>query len=152
MNNATQTHKQASTITITTADRKRLKALLSNIDRDPPWHLTALRDEIARAKVVEPREIPADVVTMNSTIQVRRGSGDSATFTIVYPEHADIASDCISILSPMGLALIGVRVGDEVEWTTPAGPRRYTIEKLIYQPESARHWDEKAQPPHVRGG
>lgn len=144
----------SSTIILTKADKKRLEALLSSIntERDPPWYVVALRNEIARAQVVDPKEVPADVVTINSTIQVRRGSNESTTYTIVYPEHSDIASGYISVLSPMGLALVGACVGDEVEWDTPAGPRRYVIEKLIYQPESARPWDEKTEPSQLQEG
>ena len=137
--------KTAQTIIVTTADRKRLeKAIWPNgtrNDRDVPWYLTALQEELKRAKLVEPRQVPANVVTMNSTVKVRAAGRDSDTYTIVYPESADIAAGYISVLSPMGLALLGSCVGDEVEWSTPAGPRRYVVEELIYQPESARRWD-----------
>lgn len=140
------------TITLTKVDRDRLQSLIASrgSDRALPWHVTALREEIARAKVVDPKKVPADVVTINSTIQVRRGSSDSTTFTIVYPDYEDIEAGYISVLSPMGLALIGTRVGDEVEWTTPAGPRRYTIEKMLYQPEADHQFSEKTAPPQVQ--
>ena len=131
-------------IVITSADRSRLEnAILAdkNSDRNPSWNLEVLRQELARASVVPAEKVPNDVVTMNSTVQVRRPGHASATFTIVYPDQADVDSDCISILSPMGLALLGARVGEEVQWSTPAGPRRYIVENLLYQPEAACRWD-----------
>ncbi len=132
-------------ITITKTDRKRLERAIwpsgRKYDRDLPWHVTALQEELNRAKFVDAKNIPPDVVTMNSTVQVRAAGHDADTYTIVYPGNADIDAGRISVLSPMGLALLGARVGEEVRWDTPAGPRRYTLEKIIFQPESARQWE-----------
>lgn len=101
-------------------------------------YLEELEDELRRAKVVDPANIPRDLVTMNSRIRVRDlASGGEMTYQLVFPGDADIERNKISILAPIGTALLGYRVGDIVEWEAPAGLKRMRIEEILYQPEAA---------------
>lgn len=126
-------------IYVTSDDRKRLQALLSRptdaMDRDDVAELVA---EVQRAAVVPASEIPPDVITMNS--RARLLDLDQLTtleFTVVYPEDADFAAGRISVVAPIGAAMLGYRVGDEIEWVVPSGPRRLRVEAILYQPEAA---------------
>lgn len=97
-----------------------------------------LLSEINRAELVEPHEIPPDVVTMNSIVKVRYLNNDREyNFQIVYPESADFRKNRISVFAPIGTALLGYRAGDIVSWKMPGGEARIQIEEIIYQPESA---------------
>jgi regulator of nucleoside diphosphate kinase len=132
------------TLIVTQKDKERLQALMfdNRTDIQSRPYFKALKQELEHAQVVDSKDIPADVVTMNSTVKVRpEGSKRTQTFTVVYPEHADIDEDKISILAPIGTALLGYREGDEVEWEVPAGKRKFTIEKVTYQPEAAGDLD-----------
>lgn len=138
--------KANGAIVITKTDRKRLQERIwpngSALNgRGVPWYEAALEQELSRARIVDPKRVPPDVVTMNSTVEVRCGHAEPDVFTIVYPEHADIDAGKISILSPIGLALIGARAGEEVRIETPAGPRRYKVERILFQPEAAKQWE-----------
>jgi regulator of nucleoside diphosphate kinase len=126
-------------IYVTSDDRKRLQALLSRptdaMDRDDVSDLVA---EVQRAIVVPASEIPPDVITMNS--RARLLDLDQLTtleLTVVYPEDADFAEGRISVVAPIGAAMLGYRVGDEIEWVVPSGPRRLRVEAILYQPEAA---------------
>mgnify|MGYP002737531426 FL=1 len=126
-------------IYVTSDDRKRLQALLSRptdtMDRDDVSDLVA---EVQRAVVVPASEIPPDVITMNS--RARLLDLDQLTtldYTVVYPENADFAAGRISVVAPIGAAMLGYRVGDEIEWVVPSGPRRLRVEAILYQPEAA---------------
>ncbi len=132
------------TLIVTQKDLERLQALMfdNRTDAHARPYFKALKQELEQAQVVESKDIPADVVTMNSTVKVRpEGSKKLQTYTLVYPEHADIDQDKISILAPIGTALLGYREGDEQEWEVPAGKRKFTIEKITYQPEAAGDLD-----------
>ena len=123
-------------------DRARLDALLRRaIDHDTQQtaYLAALAGELRRARVVPRSEIPPDVVTMNSTVRLRDlGTGEEETYTLVYPADADIEENRLSVLAPVGTALLGYRAGDVVEWPVPAGVSRFRIEEVLFQPRSAR--------------
>ena len=123
-------------------DRARLDALLRRaIDRDPAGaqYLAALAGEVRRARVVPRSQIPPDVVTMNSTVRLRDlETDDEETYTLVYPEDADIEANRLSVLAPVGTALLGYRAGDVVEWPVPAGVSRFRIEDVVSQPRGAR--------------
>ena len=128
-------------ILITENDRRRLGTMLldprvSKAER--PEHLHALEAELERAYGVDPTELPHDVVTMNSTVEIRDlKSGETETYTLVYPERADINANRISILAPIGTAILGCRVGDVVRVKTPSGARRIRVEEIHFQPERA---------------
>jgi len=97
----------------------------------------ALEAELARAEVVEPREVPPTVVTMNSTVKFEiESSLEEFCLTLVYPKDVDASGEKISILAPVGSALLGLSQGDEIEWPKPGGGAlRVRIKEVIYQPE-----------------
>jgi regulator of nucleoside diphosphate kinase len=99
-----------------------------------------LEGELARAAVVPRAEIPRDVVTMNSRVVFENETtGARREVTLVYPGEADIDAGKISILVPVGTALLGLRVGQSIDWELPSGEKhRYRVIDVPYQPESAR--------------
>lgn len=126
-------------IIISKEDHLRLESLFLSkraaILGDTPY-LRALRCELSIAQIVAPEDIPPDVVTMNSTVRLREGGGrEIETFTLVYPKDADIANGKLSILAPIGTAILGYRVGDVVQWQVPSGLVRIGIEEIVFQPE-----------------
>jgi len=97
-----------------------------------------LLTELSSAKVVEPEKIPSNVVTMNSIVKLSFiNKRKQVQFQIVYPENANVKENKISIFSPVGTALIGYKVNDEIEWQMPSGVARLRIDELVYQPESS---------------
>lgn len=87
-------------------------------------------------------EVPPDVITMNSRVKLQDlDSGDEMIYTLVYPSDADTGQNRISILAPIGTALIGYRVGDIVEWKVPSGVKRLKVEEILYQPEASGDFD-----------
>lgn len=97
-----------------------------------------LINELNSAKVVEPKDVPSNVVTMNSIVKLSfLNNNKQVQFQIVYPEHANLKEYKISIFSPIATALIGYKVGDEIEWVVPAGLTQLRIDEIIYQPEAA---------------
>lgn len=129
-------------IIITESDRRNLEALLSSEFAKvfgPSSRFDELRVELERARIVSPDVISNDVVTMNSRVALRDlETGERETFTLVFPNDADIAEGRLSILAPIGTAILGERVGDEIRWRVPDGWRRLKIEEVIYQPERER--------------
>lgn len=132
------------TLFITEFDVDRLRALLEGTrlwntkDRE---YLQHLEEELDRAQVAAPKDVPGDVITMNSRVRVKDlDSGRDLTLTIVFPSDADLEEGKISIVAPIGTALLGYRVGDTVEWRVPAGVRRLRVEEILYQPEAAGHY------------
>ena len=130
---------------ITEQDHRRLRRLLNDLiheSRETMPALGALEEILGLARIVHPEKVPCDVVTMNSRVLYQ----DIATqmthaVTVVYPAEADPSSGKISVLSPVGVALIGESEGDELELPAPHGrtPRIRIIE-VIYQPESQGHF------------
>lgn len=97
-----------------------------------------LLNELSSALIVDPHEVPPDLVTMNSIVKINfLDSNRTMQFQIVYPGAADIKKNKISIFSPVATALIGYRVSDEIEWIVPSGLTRIRIEEIVYQPEAA---------------
>lgn len=124
-------------IVISSLDAERLEALLDSLPQDSFPGKEELESELARAEIVEPNEVPSTVITMNSTVRFRvESSSQEFTLTLVYPQDMDSSSDKISILAPVGSALIGLSVGDSIEWPKPGGGMlRVFVEDVIYQPE-----------------
>jgi regulator of nucleoside diphosphate kinase len=127
-------------LTVTEADFDRLKHLVES----PRYRVShavlipALREGLERSRVVEPARVPKEVVTMNSKVRVRDLKADEAeTYTLVYPDNADINDGKLSVLAPLGTALLGARVGQVVEFLAPGGTRRLNVEKILYQPEAS---------------
>ena len=127
-------------IVITEADFDRLQHLVES-PRFRTTHamlLYALREELDRGTVVAPGRVPQGVVTMHSRVRVRDLRDDEPeTYTLVYPDEADINEGRLSVLAPLGTALLGTRVGDVVEFDAPAGTRRLKVDRILYQPEAA---------------
>jgi regulator of nucleoside diphosphate kinase len=128
---------------ISVADHARLLALLESARRHasaPERDLAALENELQRARIVEKSEVPSDAVAMNSMVRVRDLDWDETeTFTLVYPAEADIARNRISVLAPVGAALLGYREGDLIEWPVRDGVRRLHVKKVLKrQPQVAR--------------
>jgi regulator of nucleoside diphosphate kinase len=94
-------------------------------------------DVIAAAEVVPGTEIAPTVITMYTQFELEDAeTRERRTLAICYPEDAEPSSGFISVLSPLGSSLIGVRVGSEVRWQTPAGTRRATVAAVLFQPEA----------------
>lgn len=124
-------------IYLTQSDLDRLVRL---VESQPAKSLEKLEGELARAKVVPRGEIPRDVVTMNSrAIFENETTGERREITLVYPGDADIDAGKISILVPVGTALLGLRVGQSIDWELPGGRKqRYRVVEVPFQPEAAR--------------
>ncbi len=124
-------------IVVTRSDLERLRAILgarngSTRDRE---HFLDLRDELEQARVVSEDEVTSDVVTLQSQVRVRdHETGVASDYTVVTPAQADVKSGHVSVLAPLGTALLGYREGDEVEWQMPGGFRRLRIER-VRQPQ-----------------
>jgi regulator of nucleoside diphosphate kinase len=122
-------------IYLTQDDMDRLLAL---VDAYPGQRFEKLEAELLRAHVVPREKIPADVVTMNSRVVFENESGERREVTLVYPGSADIDAGKISVLVPIGTALLGLRVGQSIDWEGPGGAKqRYRIAAVPYQPEAA---------------
>jgi regulator of nucleoside diphosphate kinase len=133
-----------SSIAITEYDFERLEKLVDRLrTRDNLLTVaSALEGELDRAEIVDPRAVPPDVVTMNSQATVRDlGTGDVEQLRVVFPASAAPRKGAISVLAPLGLALLGARAGDEVTWEVPGGTRRLRVEGVTYQPEAAGRYD-----------
>jgi regulator of nucleoside diphosphate kinase len=124
-------------IVLSRFDQERLERLLSKVGPRPD--LDALREEIERAEIVEPEAVPRDVVTMNSVVRfVDEESNRESEVTLVFPAHADPESNRISVLAPIGSALLGLSVGDSIHWPLPNDrTRRLRVVAVTYQPEAA---------------
>jgi len=109
---------------------------------DAEWaRIEELEVELNRAIIVDTDKIPPDIVTMNSKVYLRdMDTGKDEFYQLVYPEDADIEQNKISILAPIGTAILGYKVGDIIEWKVPAGLRKLKIKKIVYQPEAAKEY------------
>lgn len=133
------------TIVVTDGDFWPLSALVrartANFTRDKE-HIDRLEEELAQSVPVPASEVPANVVTMHSRVRVRDLGTDAArTYTLVFPHEADLPTGRLSVLAPLGTALLGYREGDEIEWAMPGGLRRVRIESV------RQTWSPQAIPP-----
>lgn len=114
-------------------------SLLKLVEAQPGKQFERLESELVRANVVPREKIPEDVVTMNSrVIFENETTGERREVTLVYPGSADIDAGKISVLVPIGTALLGLRVGQSIDWELPGGEKqRYRIVKVPFQPEAA---------------
>lgn len=126
-------------IIISERDAERLEDLLESLPANAFPGKGALQAELARAEIVPPQEIPSGVVTMNSTVKFRVSSSDEEfSLTLVYPRDVDQSGATISILAPVGSAMLGLTQGDEIEWPGPGGGTlKVCVEEILYQPERA---------------
>ena len=132
-------------IHVTDYDMQRLRKLLEGTqhwNRKDREYLVHLEEELDRAVLIASKKVPPNVVTMNSQVRVKDlDSEKEMAIQLVFPSEADFEQGKISILAPIGTALIGYRAGDTVEWKVPAGVRRLHIEEITYQPEAAGDYE-----------
>lgn len=129
------------TIYITEFDIERLEELMDgakkNYLRDID-DLNKLEEELEKFQIVDSREIPPDVVTLNSRVRLRDLDADREMIvTLVFPRSANLAEGRLSVASPIGTAILGYAAGDTIEWQVRAGTKRIRIEEVLYQPEAA---------------
>ncbi|HVW67373.1 MAG TPA: nucleoside diphosphate kinase regulator [Steroidobacteraceae bacterium] len=128
-------------IVITESDAatlRRMLAVRAGSERDQE-HLQELRLELERALVLAPEQVPADVITMRARVRVLDLiSRERREFVLVYPAEADLSAGRVSVLAPLGTALLGYREGDEVEWVMPGGLRRLQVERVFQPAEPVR--------------
>ena len=136
---------EARTIYITEFDMQRLRVLIGDAKRSAPRgneYLESLEAELDRGILVAPTEVPPNVVTMNSRVRlVDLDTNEEMVYTLVFPNDADMSKSRISVLAPIGTAMLGYRVGDTFEWQVPDGARRLQVKKVLYQPEAAGNYD-----------
>lgn len=127
------------TIIINELDAERIDRLLEQPSFASLPVAAALNDELDRAQMCAPQDMPADVVTMNSQVKFRDlTTGEVRTRTLVYPANMTDSSTQLSVLAPVGAALIGLRVGDTIHWELPGGIATHLeVLELIWQPEAA---------------
>lgn len=124
-------------IIISSLDVIRLENLIESLSDSEFPDKGNLEAELARAQVLDPTKIPFTVVTMNSTVKFKiESTGRDFYLTLVYPKDVDAQGGTISILAPVGIALLGLSQGDEIEWPKPGGGMlQVRIEEITYQPE-----------------
>jgi regulator of nucleoside diphosphate kinase len=128
-------------IYITMPDHERLTKLIQ-IAREREGdanrkYLDSLEEELERAEVVQQKDIPPDVITMRSTVRLKDlDSSEEMTYQLTFPTEANFDEGKISVLAPIGTAMIGYRHRDVIEWEVPSGVRRLRVEDVLYQPES----------------
>lgn len=122
-------------ITVSERDLERLEGLLAGLPEDQPG-LEALREELDRAQILSSEAMPADVVTMNSRIRfVVEPAGKEMEMTLVYPQDVT-GPETLSVTTPAGIAVLGLTVGQEIEWQAPNGQKvRARLVEVTYQPE-----------------
>ena len=126
-------------ITLSSLDADRLYKLIESLPAKNPIGVDELLVELERAKMVGPGDVPPTIVTMNSTVKFAMEASDREfQLTLVYPKDLDASGDKISILAPVGNALLGLSEGDEIEWPKPGGGlTKVKIVEVVYQPERA---------------
>lgn len=136
---------KSNPIVITKKDYARLKQLVDLSDmksKSGGEYIQRLYIELERAKKVAPEKVDPDVVTMNTVIDfVDVATKKSRQVKLVYPEQADMNKGWVSILAPIGTALLGYRRGDIIEWDVPTGRKQFMIKDIIYQPEADGNYD-----------
>jgi regulator of nucleoside diphosphate kinase len=91
-----------------------------------------------QSQLIAQREVPKDVITLNSRVRLTDlGTGEEMSYTLVLPNEADIDQHKISILAPIGTAMLGYSVGDTFEWKVPGGLRRLEVKEILHQPEAS---------------
>ena len=137
--------QRTSSIYVTEPDYDRLSALIettrerNGVDIE---YLKKLEGELDRAEIVDPKHIPDDVITMRSKVRLKDlVTGQANTYSLVFPTEADFDEGKISILAPIGTAILGYKSGDTIEWSVPSGLRRIKVEEILYQPEAAGDYE-----------
>ena len=126
-------------VRLTDVDARRLQGLVDGSrprDLRDAGSVALLLRHMDDAEVLPANRIDPDVVTMGSEVVVRDlDTHEVVIFRIVFPRSADAAAGKVSVLAPLGMAVLGRRVGDHVDWRTPGGLRRLRVDRVLYQPE-----------------
>lgn len=136
----------AKTIYITVKDRERILKLIEK-EREfgtekNKGFLKDLEQELNRANIVSSENIPPDSITMNSKVLLKDlDLGEETVYALVYPEDANLDENKISVLAPIGTAILGFREGDIIDWKVPGGIVKLRVEKILYQPEAEGDYD-----------
>jgi regulator of nucleoside diphosphate kinase len=125
------------TITITEQDARRLSSIVSLYGDVETDAVVSLQEELERAVVVSPSTVGSSVVTMRSRVACRDETGGLREVQVVYPRQANATAGLISVLAPLGRALLGAAVGDRIEVVGAGKARVWSIEAIRYQPEAA---------------
>jgi regulator of nucleoside diphosphate kinase len=135
----------ARQIFITEKDKERLQKIINEAKEfhsGSEIYLKNLEQELNRAKLIASEKIPHNVVTMNSKVVLKDlDTGEKMVYTLVYPTEANLTENKISVLAPVGTAIIGLREKDAIDWKIPDGLVRLEVEKILYQPEAAGDFD-----------
>jgi regulator of nucleoside diphosphate kinase len=127
-------------LVVTEEDLRLLQDLIVDVKRREPRgnaYLDSLEHELSSAEILQPTTVPSDVVTMNSTVHLKDiDTEEEMVLTLVTPEEADIEQSKISVLAPIGTAVLGYRRGDQISWPVPDGVRRLLVVDILYQPEA----------------
>ena len=140
----TRTQIDTERIVITKPDFDRLSELTRSARYRATYAalLSGLQGELDRGTVVDQAEVPRRVVTMRSRVKIRDlDTGEVERFTLCYPDEANVTSGWLSVLAPLGTALLGTRAGQTITIQVPRGQRRLRIERILYQPEAAGRLD-----------
>jgi regulator of nucleoside diphosphate kinase len=132
----------APAIVITSLDYDRIQGVLQPLlQAAPSENVELLDEELARATIVSPEELAPNVVSMNSEfIYEDLGKAERRRARLVYPHDANVDRSWISVLAPLGSALLGMETGKEIHWSMPNGGRRLKLVEICYQPEAAGDW------------
>ncbi|WP_363790382.1 nucleoside diphosphate kinase regulator [Mesorhizobium sp.] len=133
MQHNTKTQRKPN-IRISRSDHARLSALASTVAARNPEASDELLAELERARVVADGWVSAGTVRMGSTVTFKPDTGDRKTVTLVYPGDADISASKVSILTPIGTALIGLSAGQSITWTARDGRRHELLVLAVSQP------------------
>ena len=137
--------RKPAIIYVTEPDYQRLSGLIqttrerNGVDRE---YLNKLESELDRAEIIDPKQIPVDVITMRSKVRLKDlVSGEANTYSLVFPTEANFSEGKISVLAPIGTAILGYKQGDTIEWPVPSGVRRLKVDAILYQPEAAGNYE-----------
>lgn len=131
---------------VTAEDERELQRMIERAksERNSREDFSALESALRRAIVIESWLMPRNVITMHSRVGlVDLDTYERLVFTLVYPAEANMEDGKISAFDPLGAAMLGYRTGDEIEWKSPTGLRRFVVEKVIYQPEARRRHNSR---------
>lgn len=137
-----KTRVSEATIYITETDRRRLEKLIEKAGDEESAnanseYLRRLEQELEQAVTVASKDVPRDLITMRSRVRLSDlNTGERVVYTLVFPSEANFDRGKISVLAPIGTAMLGYREGDVIEWQVPSGLRRLKVEEILYQPEA----------------
>jgi regulator of nucleoside diphosphate kinase len=130
------------TIYISRSDAEQIRDLLRDAENTGyrgSHYIQELKAELQRAEIVSQNDLVPDIITMNSMAElVDIDTGEHMNLTLVFPDQADVGSGKISVLAPIGAAMLGYQTGDIFEWDTPGGKRTLRVEKVVAPPNFAR--------------